>query len=309
MFCPKCGTKNTDDARFCCNCGNSLSLEYPNRPVSPVTNVPPTHHKSKGLFVVGGIIFLAVIASALIFGIRATNENQLLQNVTTTISDNSDDDLAAYYDQHLPIAYADGGYMKECRYDQFHLTKGPDSNTFLLTGALFVTDLSLEERPSYKIGISGTVTTNFFRTEYSVSWDYEFEEPEARITDVSSVEDNGLLPSISLDTNWPLGYFEKKTGEAWEISYASGDDVFIFSFYSYGQKYYYDSPTWTEADFSFTVESLDVTSGAWMLRVDDTNITVMISDSGLSVFAGDIGGVSGNILTGTFYCKMQAIQP
>lgn len=118
-----------------------------------------------------------------------------------------------------------------------------------------------------------------------------------------------MLPSIPVNTNWPVGYFEKKTGEAWEISYGSGDDVFVFSFYSHGQKYYYNSSTWTEADFSFTVESLDVTSSAWILRADDTNITVMVSDSGLSVYAGDIGGVSGDTLTGTYYCKIQAIQP
>lgn len=24
MFCPKCGTKNIDEARFCVACGNSL---------------------------------------------------------------------------------------------------------------------------------------------------------------------------------------------------------------------------------------------------------------------------------------------
>lgn len=435
MFCPKCGTKNADDAHFCCKCGNSLSLEYQEQPVSQPTQraAETARHKSKALFILLGVLFaLIVIAVAAVFIIRGANESSLLSNVTTTIADGSEDDVAAYYDQYLPVSYADGGYMKECHYDQFHLEKGSDGNTFLVTGVLAVTDLTIEERPSYQIDISGTVTTDFFRTEYTVSWNYKFEEPEARVTyqnfigvysdgpidDISSsalyitpdeqdenvlhidyssyragsgdfsvsftskgewpaiknssiqfvvepwfldgtyqitltfipaadsstgtdaiymeglpigdmtfarasessmstapsaqgsgLDSNGLLPSIPVDKNWPLGYFEKETGEALDIGYGSEDDVFTFDFYLHGQKYYYDSPTWTDPDLSFTVESLDVTSGAWLLRIDDTSITVMIGDNSLSIYSGDIGGISGSALTGTYYCKIQAIQP
>ena len=435
MFCPKCGTKNADDAHFCCKCGNSLSLEYQEPPVSQPTQraAETARHKPKALFILLGVLFaLIVIAVAAVFIIRGAKESSLLSNVTTTIADGSEDDVVAYYDQYLPVSYADGGYMKECHYDQFHLEKGSDGNTFLVTGVLAVTDLTIEERPSYQIDISGTVTTDFFRTEYTVSWNYKFEEPEARVTyqdfigvysdgpidDISSsalyitpdeqdenvlhidyssyragsgdfsvsftskgewpaiknssiqfvvepwfldgtyqitltfipaadsstgtdaiymeglpigsmtfarasessmsttpsaqgsgLDSNGLLPSIPVDKNWPLGYFEKETGEALDIGYGSEDDVFTFDFYLHGQKYYYDSPTWTDPDLSFTVESLDVTSGAWLLRIDDTSITVMIGDNSLSIYSGDIGDISGSALTGTYYCKIQAIQP
>lgn len=435
MFCPKCGTKNADDARFCCKCGNSLSLEYLEQPTSrPMQETAETtRHKPKIQFVLLGILFaLILIVVAVVFIIRSANENSLLSSVTTTIADGSEDDVTAYYDQYLPISYADGGYMKECHYDQFHLEKGSDGNTFLITGVLAVTDLTIEERPSYQIEVSGVVATNFFRTEYSVSWNYKFQEPEARVTyqnfvgaysdgpidDISSsalyitpdeqdenilhidyysyragsgdfsvsftsksewpaivndsiqfmvkpwysdgtyqitltfipaadsstgtdaihmeglpiggvtfarvsgssllttpstqdsdLDSNGLLPSITVDTNWPVGYFEKETGEALDIGYGSGDDVFTFDFYLHGQKYYYDSSTWTDPDLSFMIEPLDVTSGAWLLRIDDTSITVMVSENGLSVYAGDVGGISGNTLTGTYYCKIQAIQP
>ena len=435
MFCPKCGTKNADDAHFCCKCGNSLSLEYQEPPVSQPTQraAETARHKPKALFILLGVLFaLIVIAVAAVFIIRGAKESSLLSNVTTTIADGSEDDVVAYYDQYLPVSYADGGYMKECHYDQFHLEKGSDGNTFLVTGVLAVTDLTIEERPSYQIDISGTVTTDFFRTEYTVSWNYKFEEPEARVTyqdfigvysdgpidDISSsalyitpdeqdenvlhidyssyragsgdfsvsftskgewpaiknssiqfvvepwfldgtyqitltfipaadsstgtdaiymeglpigsmtfarasessmsttpsaqgsgLDSNGLLPSIPVDKNWPLGYFEKETGEALDIGYGSEDDVFTFDFYLHGQKYYYDSPTWTDPDLSFTVESLDVTSGAWLLRIDETSITVMIGDNSLSIYSGDIGDISGSALTGTYYCKIQAIQP
>ena len=418
MFCPKCGTKNADDAHFCCKCGNSLSLEYQEPPVSQPTQraAETARHKPKALFILLGVLFaLIVIAVAAVFIIRGAKESSLLSNVTTTIADGSEDDVVAYYDQYLPVSYADGGYMKECHYDQFHLEKGSDGNTFLVTGVLAVTDLTIEERPSYQIDISGTVTTDFFRTEYTVSWNYKFEEPEARVTyqdfigvysdgpidDISSsalyitpdeqdenvlhidyssyragsgdfsvsftskgewpaiknssiqfvvepwfldgtyqitltfipaadsstgtdaiymeglpigsmtfarasessmsttpsaqgsgLDSNGLLPSIPVDKNWPLGYFEKETGEALDIGYGSEDDVFTFDFYLHGQKYYYDSPTWTDPDLSFTVESLDVTSGAWLLRIDETSITVMIGDNSLSIYSGDIGGIS-----------------
>lgn len=31
MFCPKCGTKNVDEAKFCCACGNP----FPTASVTP----------------------------------------------------------------------------------------------------------------------------------------------------------------------------------------------------------------------------------------------------------------------------------
>lgn len=119
MFCPKCGTKNADDAHFCCKCGNSLSLKYPEQPVSrPMQErAETTRQKPKTQFVLLGILFAFIlIAAAAVFIIRGANENSLLSNVTTTIADGSEDDVTAYYDQYLPVSYADGGYMKECHY-------------------------------------------------------------------------------------------------------------------------------------------------------------------------------------------------
>ena len=112
MFCPKCGTKNAEDAHFCCKCGNSLSLEYQEPPASqPTQRVAETaRHKPKALFILLGVLFaLIVIAVAAVFIIRGANESSLLSNVTTTIADGSEDDVVAYYDQYLPVSYADGG--------------------------------------------------------------------------------------------------------------------------------------------------------------------------------------------------------
>lgn len=213
MFCPRCGAKNLDDARFCCKCGNSLSPEHLAQPLSQSTQraAETAQHKSKALLTLLGIllgIVLIIVVAILI--IRGANENRLLSSVTTTISDGSGDDIAAYYDQYLPVSYADGGYTQGCHYDQFQLIKSDDGNTFLVTGSLTVTDISIDERPSYQIDISGTVRTNFLRTEYEVSWNYDFEEPEVR------------LPSI--DISWVEGTYHQAHYYPMEMNLSIYDD-------------------------------------------------------------------------------------
>jgi hypothetical protein len=46
MYCPKCGTKNSDDASFCTNCGNRLLEGDPQNAAPPAQNLSPTFSTS-----------------------------------------------------------------------------------------------------------------------------------------------------------------------------------------------------------------------------------------------------------------------
>jgi len=79
MFCPKCGTKNEDTARFCMKCGAQLvSIEQP-RQAPPAPTAKPKRRPRSGLRVAAAVVVLLVIVrkalEAYFAGDYATAEN------------------------------------------------------------------------------------------------------------------------------------------------------------------------------------------------------------------------------------------
>ena len=61
MFCPKCGTKNEDTARFCMKCGAQLvSIEQP-RQAPPAPTAKPKRRPRSGLRAVAAVVVLLVL--------------------------------------------------------------------------------------------------------------------------------------------------------------------------------------------------------------------------------------------------------
>ena len=61
MFCPKCGTKNEDTARFCMKCGAQLvSIEQP-RQAPPAPTAKPKRRPRSGLRVAAAVVVLLVL--------------------------------------------------------------------------------------------------------------------------------------------------------------------------------------------------------------------------------------------------------
>ena len=218
MYCRHCGNQLPDSAKFCNRCGNSVTdvdtstireepattipPDYPRPSADTSTQQPPyqdtptsrpestrytagnhtmntTRPRAKTRNVVIGILAgIVVVGLAVVFGIRAANENAMRNNIPPMIYESSEEDVISYYDQVMPYPHShDLGYSYGGDFTTFELTKGDDANTFHVKGELFVTDNSREDRPDYKIYIDGTVTTNFFRSEYSAEWGYRVEDP------------------------------------------------------------------------------------------------------------------------------------
>jgi Yip1 domain/zinc-ribbon domain len=79
MFCPKCGTSNTDDAAVCTSCGNSLKVSGPSSAGSPYT--PPPEF-SLGTIPMGPATFTMAAAF--------TNAINLLKNPAAFMRQNKD---------------------------------------------------------------------------------------------------------------------------------------------------------------------------------------------------------------------------
>ena len=78
MFCPACGTKNPDDARFCASCGkplpqgggtadNSVSAGTPS--AIPTGAAQKRGHKPPMPVIVGGIVAAVVVIAAAAFAL------------------------------------------------------------------------------------------------------------------------------------------------------------------------------------------------------------------------------------------------
>ena len=83
MFCPKCGEKNPDGAKFCARCGSAIAVAGPAPgPVPGPTPFPPRRRSRVPLVVAGVVAVVAVVVMAvlvlpgLLGGGRAVQERQ-----------------------------------------------------------------------------------------------------------------------------------------------------------------------------------------------------------------------------------------
>lgn len=202
MFCPNCGKELPADAMFCPNCGQSVSekSKQPRQQELSEVLIPDQSSEKiiQGLYSVEGnmqqqpvffkqkksthsktiigIVIAVVVAVVSIFLIRAYNENGIIQQIHYDVCDNSSDSIYAYYKDYL------GEHISvSCESKDFSAERGSLSNSFGFTGKIRVTDtsdISQNIFPTYIVYITGTVTTDFFRTEHSLSYTLQYQVPE-----------------------------------------------------------------------------------------------------------------------------------
>ena len=203
MFCTNCGKELPDDGSFCVYCGKAVleglqqpKVQKPSEVLIPNQN---SENTSQGLYsvevnvqqpksiilpkkksktskvVIGVVIAFIVVIVVSIFSIRAYSEYNMIQQIPWTIS--NDDEVQSmiftYYEDYLGKSL-----MLGCNAEDFSAKRGLDSNSFDFVGKIQVTDTSQDSRPTYDVNVTGTVTTNFFRTEYSLSYTLQCQVPE-----------------------------------------------------------------------------------------------------------------------------------
>lgn len=211
MFCRYCGNELPEDAKFCNKCGKAVAEPEsviheaePSKEETPKQEIPKIvemskesapkvdwataskmdaeRHKSYGSKNMSkmAIIAIAVLGAIMlgVFGLRASNESSMKQQVPQSIFQNSEEKVIAHYDGVMAYPYGnDLGYTYGCHFTTFEITKGDKSNTFNVTGELEVMDKSQDDRPTYRIDIDGTITTNFFRSKWSTEWELSYQDP------------------------------------------------------------------------------------------------------------------------------------
>lgn len=336
MFCRYCGNELLEDAKFCNNCGKAVDAGQPEQKTAPEpTQAAPkkvdpamvayttnrTFRKTGSKKIVIAAIIALLVAIAGVFGVRAANEKAMKQQVPQGIYEDSKEKVVAHYDETMAYPYgSELGYVYGCYYPTFKFAKGDQPNTFIVDGELEVEDKSQEDRPSYKVGVHGTVTTNFFRSEWSAEWTLTYQDPEYSDPanengpydlDGYSGEEDGYnadpnLSALPINKDYPLGYYEKNDGEGIEITYISDDGSISFGFFE--AQGWYHGGQWMEPNFTISSDWFDVTSDTWNLNVNGVSIQFFIYDTHITVNAsGSLGGMSADAISGNYYCLEQAI--
>lgn len=192
MFCRYCGNELPDDAQFCNACGKPVDTGQQESPPEPPHEESPSAEVQAAFDTVRGsvrksgskkaaviAVIVLVVAALGAFGLRAVNESSMKQQVPQGIYEESKERVINHYDKTMAYPYGnDLGYTYGCDFTTFEITKGDASNTFYVTGKLEVEDKSQDNRPTYAIDVSGTVTTNFFRDKWSATWDMTYQDPQ-----------------------------------------------------------------------------------------------------------------------------------
>lgn len=122
--------------------------------------------------------------------------------------------------------------------------------------------------------------------------------------------EDGLLVPIPVNIKYPYGYYEKKSGEALDFTAWTEPAGMTIDFYSNGNAYYYGADEWTESDFYVNVpfDTFDDSRRPWSLIIDDVPVQIDIFNDHISVTAsGSIAGISADMLSGDYYCKLLPI--
>lgn len=186
MFCPKCGKELPDGAKFCPQCGTAI-LSKPQQPsdLEPSTFIQDHNESQQGSAilpkrnsnswkVIMGTIAAIIILIAVIFIVRVNNEQNMIRQIPWLICDDETrDTITSYYEDYLGKNLTVGSDAED-----FSIKQGLDSNSFDIVGKIEVTDISQDNRPTYDVNVTGTATTNFFRTKCSLSYQLQYQTPE-----------------------------------------------------------------------------------------------------------------------------------
>lgn len=198
MFCPNCGKELPDNAKFCVHCGKSVIGQdqkgvhqsiiqdhaAPEQDSSDAAGGTPqksvifTQKKSKNtkvfICLAAALVLVMGLVIGVVFAIRASNEQAMIREIPFAIyNDGGGEKVEAYYKDYFGESLTIGFSVED-----FSITRGADSNSYNLTGKFEATDISQDSRPTYDAYVTGTVTTNFFRTKWSINWSLQYQTPE-----------------------------------------------------------------------------------------------------------------------------------
>lgn len=194
MFCPNCGKELPEGVKFCAYCGKSVFGQEQQSPDQNIIqdNATPEQDsnnvaggssqesvilpqkKSKNVKIFIGLAVALALVIWVVFAVRSSNEQSMIREIPFAIyNDGGHDKVEAYYKD-----YFGDSIMLGCNAEDFSVTRGADSNSYNLTGKFEVTDTSQDSRPTYYAYVTGTVTTNFFRTQWSADWSLQYQTPE-----------------------------------------------------------------------------------------------------------------------------------
>lgn len=289
MFCPQCGTQLPNDASFCPECGAAIaqlgaqSKEIQREAADAGSGFDTKYLKENSDNVGSNLLSKAVkllarhrvlaivcivavvVACAVVFGLRESNEKALSFDVPMSVYETSQPKIIEYYDSVMPVSYDKGGYMLGCNHEDFSITPSDNSNTFSMTGEIIVTDLSEgnANRAEYVVTVNGTVATNFMRNQWEASWGYNFETPQLNELNgylsvtvfelFNAYSSNGVSANAKYGNQWL-----NVTGEISDMYTSSSGDI------AYVVLEYYSSSGYSFDVFrtSFALDSSDPNLGA-----------------------------------------------
>lgn len=248
MFCPNCGKELPDGAQFCTQCGTAILSKPQQSSESEPSAFTQDHNKfqqgstilqkksSNSWKVIIGAIGAAIILIAIIFIVRANNEKNMIRQIPWLVCDDeTTDTITSYYEDYLGTSLTVG-----CDAEDFSVKQGSDSNTFDIVGKIEVTDISQDSRPTYDVNVTGTATTNFFRTKCSFSYQLQYQTPEIQTPEIQTPEsqtpeDSSIIPIETLyqafssnpvsANNTYANQYLNVSGKIYDISYGTFTDI------------------------------------------------------------------------------------
>ena len=210
MFCPQCGKKCPDDARFCEHCGSLIDPAPAPRPApmprpapgpqpapmprpapgpfppsAPIAPPPMQMRKKSHAGLVAVLLALVLLLAAAGGGVyyllqlRTANEAALSDNLMDYVWDCCEADIIEYYDEALAEPYSERGYKVEKKASSFSMRPQAEKDTFSVSGSVDIIDRNAGDAV-YRVDITGTVKTDLLRRNFTWDLECDFEEPPER---------------------------------------------------------------------------------------------------------------------------------
>lgn len=131
------------------------------------------------------------------------------------------------------------------------------------------------------------------------------------LNEQTNTSESDSLPTIPVDTSFPYGYYEKDGGGALDIGFSTDESQLLwFNFFKDRDESMYGG-SWQEPDCSVNFDWFDLGEySSYNLTIDGIPVDVFIDSTAITVTAhGPLDNMSADQISGTYYCKAQAINP